>query len=494
MRITNTLTGEKETFEPIHAGEVKMYVCGPTVYGLTHIGNFRPVVFFNVVRNYLERKGFKVTYVSNFTDVDDKIINKAREQEISASEVSEKYTEEFIKDVESLGIRRPDKAPKVTEFIPQIIDFIAGLVKNGSAYVAENGEVFFSVRNFQEYGKLSKKKIDDLQVGARVDPNELKRDPLDFSLWKPQKAADEPAWESPWGPGRPGWHIECSAMAMQYCGETFDIHGGGMDLIHPHHENEIAQSEGLTGKPFVRYWMHNNLLTMESEKMSKSLGNIFLTRDFVKKHSAETLKFMLLSGHYRSPIDFSEKHIRDVDAALHRIYSARLKCESFPTEDLAPGGEGSTEENKLVAFSKEFPKLWQDAMDDDFNTAKAAGYLFEYVRAVNAYLDRKKFKPNEKALELCQNFVAALEDYSSVMNVLGENSETFLQSLRLRYLAANGISEATVLEKIAQRREARQSKDFSRADALRDELLEKGVEVRDAGDVSTWDIVISPKA
>ncbi|MEZ4751435.1 MAG: cysteine--tRNA ligase [Bdellovibrionota bacterium] len=275
LRVTNTLTGEKEDFKPIHAGEVKMYVCGPTVYGLTHIGNFRPVVFFNVVRNYLERKGFKVTYVSNFTDVDDKIINKAREQKISASEVSEKYTEEFLKDVESLSIRRPDKAPKVTEFIPQIIQFIAGLVENGSAYVAENGEVFFSVRNFKDYGKLSKKKIDDLQVGARVDPNELKRDPLDFSLWKPQKAEDEPAWKSPWGMGRPGWHIECSAMAMQYCGESFDIHGGGMDLIHPHHENEIAQSEGLTGKPFVHYWMHNNLLTMESEKMSSRLGISF---------------------------------------------------------------------------------------------------------------------------------------------------------------------------------------------------------------------------
>ncbi|MBI4403211.1 MAG: cysteine--tRNA ligase, partial [Deltaproteobacteria bacterium] len=479
LSITNTLSGKKEPFIPLTPGKVGMYVCGPTVYGLIHIGNARPNVFFDVVRRFFEHSGFAVTYVRNFTDVDDKIINRAREEKVSWKEIADKFIAEFEVDMNSLGVRTPSICPRVSEHIGPIIQMIEGLVSKGFAYVTADGEVLFSVRKFPSYGKLSGKNLDDLLAGARVDPGEKKRDPLDFSLWKPQKSSDEPAWKSPWGMGRPGWHIECSVMSMQYLGQCLDIHGGGMDLIHPHHENEIAQAEGFTGVPFVKTWMHNNLLNWDNAKMSKSLGNIILTRDFIKRYSGETLKFMLLAGHYRSAIDFSERQIKSSQAALHRYYNAVAKCEKIVGLPDAAGSGSCPEENALQLIDRSFLSDWQKAMEDDFNTAKVLGYVFDYVRAINAYVDRKTFKPTIKSKELLNNFIDNLSRLAGVLNIFGENSQVFLNNLRTAILEERGINRIEIEELIQRRAEARKRKDFSAADAIRNELLKKGIELQD---------------
>ncbi len=489
IQLTNTLTRKKEPFVPMNEGQVKMYVCGPTVYGLTHVGNARPAVFFDVVRRYLEYRGFKVTFVSNYTDVDDKIINKAREAGKTSLEISEHFGEEYRVDMNNLGIRPPDHAPKVTEHIPQIIAFIEGLIKNGYAYSVADGEVFYAVRKFEGYGKLSGKKIDDLLTGVRIQPGELKRDPLDFSLWKPRKKEDEPAWESPWGLGRPGWHIECSAMAKQYLGETFDIHGGGIDLVHPHHENEVAQSEGFTGKPFAKVWLHNLLLNINNEKMSKSLGNIFTNRDFVKRYGAETLKFMLLSGHYRSSIDFSDRQIQDAQATLHRFYSAVKKCEPLASMTDAPASyRSSTEENGLQEFGKGFLKTFVESMDDDLNTAKVIGSVFEYVRMLNGYLDKKGFKPNQYSVEIAKQLLYNKGEMGKVLNLFNEEAQTVLDLLRKGVLEERGLAAADIEQAIKDRVQARVDKDFAKADAIRDDLLKKGIQLMDSPQGTVWDV------
>ncbi len=487
--VTNSLTRKKEPLAPLEANKIKMYVCGPTVYGLTHVGNARPPLFFEVVRRYLKFKGYQVTLVSNFTDVDDKIINKAREEKTTAEEVAKRYTKEFIQDMNSLGITRPDAAPKATETIPEMIQFIQGLVAKGAAYVAKDGEVFYSVRSFKGYGKLSGKNIDDLISGARVEPGENKRDPLDFSLWKPRKAPDEPAWESPWGLGRPGWHIECSAMALKHLGETFDIHGGGIDLTHPHHENEIAQSEAYTGKPFVKVWMHVNLVSIGNEKMSKSLGNIFLNRDFIQNFTAEALKFLILSGQYRSPIDFSDKHIRDCQAALHRFYTTTRKCESIkvPAGNTAP----TAEEKSLLEFGVGFPAKWKESLDDDFNTAKVVGLVFEYVRFLNGYLDKKGFKPTSSSGEIAKQFLQNRADLSAILNLFGEEPTSYLQQLREKVIALRGLNPKDIEKWVTERNEARAKKDFATADRLRTEIAAKGIEIRDTPNGTEWDISFS---
>lgn len=489
IQLTNTLTRQKETFVPWEPGKVKMYVCGPTVYGLTHVGNARPNVFFDTVRRYLEFSGYQVTYVSNYTDVDDKIIKRARDEKKTSLEISEKYIQEFRKDMDALGIRRPDVAPKVTDHIAQIITFIEGLVNNGSAYVASDGEVFFAVRKFAGYGKLSGRNVDELLTGVRIDPSEKKRDPLDFSLWKPRKSPEEPAWESPWGLGRPGWHIECSVMSIQYLGESFDIHGGGLDLVHPHHENEIAQAEALTHKPFAKYWMHNNLVTIENEKMAKSVGNIFLNRDFMDKYGAETLRYLLLSGHYRSPIDFSEKHIRECQSALHRLYSSIARCQIALSLPPVPDGSPSEEEKKLRAFQSTFVSRWREAMDDDFNTAKLLGYVFEYVRAANGYVDKKSFKLTSTAQPLLTTYLNHLKELSSVLNLFSEPAQKFLSEMKLRVLRERGLNLSEIEAQISQRQAAREQKDWATSDRLRKELLEKGIELRDSASAMEWDII-----
>lgn len=497
IQITNSLTGKREPFIPLKSGEVRMYVCGPTVYGLTHVGNARPAVFFDVVRRYLECIGHQVTYTSNFTDVDDKIIQRAREEKRSAPELALHYTREFLRDMTSLGVRPPDHAPRVTGHMPRIIFFIEQLVKKGAAYVTPDGGVFYCVRKFKSYGRLSGKNIDELVGFARVEPGEHKRDPLDFALWKPQKAPDEPAWESPWGSGRPGWHIECSAMAMESLGESFDIHGGGIDLLHPHHENEIAQSEAFTGKPFVKYWMHNNMVTIDAEKMSKSSGNIFLNRDFIKKYGAETLKFLLLSGHYRSPIEFSQRHIRDCQASLHRFYCTLEKCEKLREEGSATSRTGispeksgsSPEEKRVIEVTSAFEKRWREAMEEDFNTAKVVGYIFECVRVLNAYLDQKNFSPTAKTGEIVRQFLGQMKTIAAFLNLFGERSGDILEHLRTLILEERGITRDEIESQIHTRTQARQKRDFKAADAVRTQLLGRGVELRDGVSGTTWDVV-----
>jgi cysteinyl-tRNA synthetase len=488
--LTNTLSGKKETFTPLVPGKIRLYVCGPTVYNFVHIGNARPCVFWDVVHKFLEYSGFEVTRVMNFTDVDDKIIVKSREEKTSSLEVSERFTKEFLHDMSLLGVSPPQIAPKVTDHIPEIIKMIEGLIKNGVAYVATDGEVFYSVRSFHEYGKLSGKNIDDLKVGVRIQPGELKRDPLDFSLWKPQKAADEPSWESPWGKGRPGWHIECSAMAIKYLGETFDIHGGGMDLIHPHHENEIAQSEGFSKKPFVRYWIHSNMLTFNSAKMSKSVGNIMLIRDFVKKYGAETLRYFLLSGHYRSTIDYSGEHIREIQSALHRFYTTLGKCETLAKAPAKKNLPLSEEEKNLQKTAQEFEAKWRESMEDDLNTARLLGYVFEYVRALNAYIDKKGFQETPQTAGIAQGFLTNIQKLSKILNIFGQKSSDFLEDLKRQFLEENGMKSEEIDRLIAERMAARQAKDFAKSDRIRDELLAKGIELRDRAATTEWDIII----
>ena len=488
IQITNTLTSKKEIFTPLEPGKVKMYVCGPTVYNFIHIGNARPLVFFDVVARYLKFSGFSVTRVMNYTDVDDKIIQKANEEKVSCDTITRKYISEFEEDMRLLKVERPDAQPTVTGHIPEIIKMIETLIEKGSAYVASDGEVFFSVRSFPHYGKLSKKKIDDLLVGARVAPDEKKRDPLDFSLWKPRKNEKEPAWESPWGPGRPGWHIECSAMSIKYLGQTFDIHGGGMDLMHPHHENEIAQSEGATSVPFCNYWVHNNLLTINSEKMSKSLGNIWLTRDFIKRFTGETLKFFLLSGHYRSTLDFSQSQVREHQSALHRIYKTLEKARKLNQTEANLSQPLTTEGNAADTFGRSFEARWKEAMDDDFNTARVFALVFDYVRLINAFIDKKGFKWTKEAETVLSRFVADMKTLSGVLNLFSEEPTAYLQSIRLLFLTDRGMSEDQIKESILKRILARAEKNFALADQIRNDLFANGIELMDKGNETEWDV------
>jgi len=354
--------------------------------------------------------------------------------------------------------------------------------------------VYFSVLKFREYGKLSKKNPDDLLAGARIEIGEFKKDPLDFALWKPQKTPDEQAWDSPWGKGRPGWHIECSVMATKYLGSTLDIHGGGIDLIHPHHENEIAQSEALTAKPFAKYWMHNNMLTFQAEKMSKSVGNIILVREYNEKYSAEALKFLLLAGHYRSTIDVSERHIRESQAAIHRVYSTIAKVEKL--EALPISGQGSVspketssvEETSVQNFGNSFRKKWTEAMDDDFNTARVIGLVFEYVREMNAYADRKNFKKTQTAQKILEQFLSELKSVTLILNLFGEDSSTYLNHLKQLIIRERGVTAKEIETSIQARQVARQQKNFAAADRIRQELNQKGIELRDSPNGTEWDV------
>ena len=379
MKIYNTLTRKKEELKPIEEGVVRMYVCGPTVYNFFHMGNARPFVVFDTMRRYLEYRGYKVKFVQNFTDVDDKIINKAREEGVTAKEISEKYIEEYYKDAAALNVRKADVHPKVSEHIPEIIDFVKTLVDKGYAYEAD-GDVYFSTRKFPGYGKLSGQNIEDLEAGARIAVGEIKKDPLDFALWKAQKTDDEIAWDSPWGKGRPGWHIECSAMAKKHLGDTIDIHAGGQDLQFPHHENEIAQSECCNGVPFANYWMHNGYITVNDEKMSKSKGNFFTVRDILKEYDGEVIRFFLLSVQYRNPINFSHQLMDQAKAGLARMENARDNLRH-----LAEKGSGamSEAEKKALEGYDRYRQEFISAMDDDLNTADAIAAVFELITAVN---------------------------------------------------------------------------------------------------------------
>lgn len=463
MLIYNTLTRRKEEFVPINGNKVNIYTCGPTVYDFFHVGNARVFITFDMVRNYLKFRGYDVTFVQNFTDIDDKMIKRANEEDITVKELGERFIAEYFKDADALGIQRADVHPRATEHINDIINLIEILIDKGYAYVVD-GDVYYEARKFKEYGKLSRQNVDELEAGARIEPGEKKRDPMDFALWKAQKPG-EPAWDSPWGKGRPGWHIECSVMAMRYLGETIDIHGGGPDLIFPHHENEIAQSEAATGKPFAKYFMHVGYLNINNQKMSKSLGNFFTVRDILKKYDPEVLRFFMLSSHYRSPINFSEDLMQQAKNSLERLYNALYSMEHL--EGTAQDTELTEEHrqylDKLNAYEQEFVA----AMDDDFNTAGAMAALFNIVREYN-------MKVNEKSpLELVKRTKELLLNLGSVLGFFRKFTEKTLL-------------DEEIEQKIKERQEARKNKNYALADKIRDELKVQGIILEDTPTGVRW--------
>ncbi len=462
MRLFNTYSGKKEEFVPINPGEVRMYTCGPTVYNYIHVGNARPMIMFDVLRRYLIYKGYKVTFVQNFTDVDDKIIRRANEEGISCEEVAEKYIEEYFKDADALGVRRADIHPKATENIPQIIDMVSTLVDKGFAYVAGQ-DVYFRTRAFKNYGNLSHQPLDELEAGARVEVNDIKESPMDFALWKGSKPG-EPSWESPWGPGRPGWHIECSAMSNRYLGKTIDIHCGGQDLIFPHHENEIAQSECANGCKFVNYWLHNGFLNIDNKKMSKSLNNFFTVREAAEKFGYEALRYFMLSAAYRSPLNYSADSLTQAGAALERLYTLK-KTVSFLKENGEEGPMSPAEEKCLEELGA-YRQAFEDAMEDDMNTADALSAVFDMVRRINTALAGR---PTKLFAGEC------LERFLELTDVLG-----------LLYNDSEESLDEKVEKLIADRQAARKSKDFALADRIRDELKEMGIILEDTPQGVKW--------
>ena len=458
MKIYNTLTRKKEEFVPIEPGKVKMYVCGPTVYNFFHIGNARPFVVFDTMRKYLEYRGYKVKFVQNFTDVDDKIINRAREEGITAPEVSEKYIEEYYKDAAALNVKKATVHPQVSKTIPDIVKFVEDLIEKGYAYEVD-GDVYYRTRKFDGYGKLSGKNIEDLISGARIAVGEQKEDPLDFALWKARKTDDEIAWESPWGMGRPGWHIECSTMAKKYLGETIDIHAGGADLQFPHHENEIAQSEAHNGCVFANYWMHNGYINIDGEKMSKSLGNFRTVRDLLKVYDGEVLRFLILSGHYRGPIDFGEEILTQSKNGLTRMRNAKSNLKH-----LIAAGSGTMTEAEAAVLENlgQYREKFMEAMDDDLNTADAISAVFELITAINtAVKDGASREFAQKALDL-------LMELTTVLGLLQHETSEEVTEV-----------EPEIQALIDERQAARKAKNFARADEIRDILKEKGITLKD---------------
>ena len=466
MKIFNTLTRRKEEFVPLEEGKVKMYVCGPTVYNLIHIGNARPMIIFDTARRYMEYKGYEVNYVSNFTDVDDKIIKKAIEEGVSAEEVSTRYIKECKKDMADMNVKPATTAPQATQEIQGMIDMIQTLIDKGYAYPAADGTVYFRVKKFKEYGKLSHKNLDDLQSGGRallVSGEDEKEDPLDFVLWKPKKEG-EPFWKSPWSDGRPGWHIECSVMSRKYLGEQIDIHAGGEDLIFPHHENEIAQSEAANGKEFARYWMHNAFLNIDNRKMSKSLGNFFTVREISEKYDLQVLRFFMLSAHYRSPLNFSADLMEASKNGLERIVNAADNLKFLMGNAKAEAITDAEAEN--FAKTEEFVAGFEKAMDDDFNTADAVAAIFDLVKYINTTTDAESSK------EYLQKLFDLLVKLTGVLGLIVDKKEEIL--------------DEDIERLIEERQAARKAKDFARADAIRDELLEKGIILKDTREGVQW--------
>jgi cysteinyl-tRNA synthetase len=460
LKLYNTLTRQKEEFIPLIPKKVKMYVCGPTVYNYIHVGNARPAVIFDTLRRYFKHKGFEVTYVVNFTDIDDKLINKAIEENTTVKELAEKYIREYLIDVRGLNILVDETInPRATEHISGIIKFIEALEEKGYAYNIE-GNVYFDTTKIKDYGKLSKKNLDELISGARVDVNDEKQSPSDFALWKKEKPG-EPSWGSPWGKGRPGWHIECSVMTRDILGDTIDIHAGGEDLQFPHHENEIAQSEALTGKPFANYWLHNGMINVNDEKMSKSLNNFFTVREVSQEYDLEILRFFIVSGHYRKPISYSRETIHQAEASLQRLYNSKAKLRSLLEKN--PSGEiDDATRLKLSSFRSDFEK----AMDDDINTADAVTAMFEASKYINTYLDENTTK---------ETVQLTLDTYMAMANVLG-----------ILYKKPDEEITDDIKQLLEKRKEARKNKDFKLADELRNQLLDMGIEIEDTRDGVKW--------
>jgi cysteinyl-tRNA synthetase len=482
--VYNTLTGKKEEFVPLAPPKVGMYVCGITAYDTCHIGHARAAVVFDMICRYLKHRGFDVTYVRNYTDVDDKIINKANEENVSCDVISERYIKEYEEDMKALGVGKPSIKPKATEHIEEMIQTIEQLISRGLAYEVD-GNVFFSVRKFLDYGKLSGKNIEELESGARVEVNESKNDPLDFALWKASKP-DEPTWNSPWGPGRPGWHIECSAMSTKYLGQPFDIHGGGRDLIFPHHENEIAQAEGATGKKFVRYWLHNGFININAEKMSKSLGNIKSIREVLKHHDAEAVRLFLLSNHYRSPIDFTDKALEEAGVSLDRFYeTAERLSKIHPGKSASEESGDMPEAVELKRAVVGFDKRFDEAMDDDFNTARAIGHAFEIVKLVNKYLDALEEICTPFVGWVVLNFIQIQQTVGDILGIFNSDPDAYHKRMHKRVKAVKGADTEYIEKLVEERRQARSNKDFKRADDIRDELSKMGVEIKDRPDNTT---------
>lgn len=460
MRIYNTLTRKKEEFHPIEEGKVRMYSCGPTVYNYFHLGNARPFIIFDSMRRFLEYMGYDVTFVQNFTDVDDKLINKAREEGVTVPEIAEKYIKEYFVDAKALGIKEASVHPRATENIENIIELVETLIQKGYAYEVD-GDVYYRTKKFKDYGKLSHFPLDELEMGARISVGEKKEDPMDFALWKAQKTEDEIAWDSPWGKGRPGWHIECSAMANRYLGKTIDIHSGGKDLVFPHHENEIAQSEAANGCTFANYWMHNGFINVDGEKMSKSLGNFFTVRDIADKYDYEVIRLFMLSAHYRSPINFSEEPMEHAKHGLERLYNCVEKLRF-----LAENANGNDDPNPLLDEMQEFKKKFIAAMEDDLNTADAVSVLYEIAKAANTAAAKN---PTKEAMKGALSMLLELAD---VLGLLQKNTQE--------------ESDAEIDAMIEKRQVARKNKDWATADAIRDELKSRGIILEDTPQGVKW--------
>ncbi len=477
LKVYNTISGRKEDFAPVTEGEVKLYVCGVTVYDHCHIGHARSAIVFDTIYRYLRSKGFNTTYVRNFTDIDDKIIRRSHAENIPWREVGETYIRSFYEDMDALGVLRPDREPRATEHIADMIALVETLINKGHAYNVD-GDVYFSVDSFRDYGQLSGRPLEEMVAGARVEVDEKKKNPLDFALWKASKEG-EPSWDAPFGAGRPGWHIECSAMSTLYLGNPFDIHGGGKDLVFPHHENEKAQTEAATGKKFVNYWVHNGFVNIDREKMSKSIGNTLLIKDFLKEYHPEVLRLFYLSNHYRSPVDYSSQSIEDVNTALHRLYYTR--------ERALEAQKGKTFEARPYPQADEIARKFTEAMDDDFNSALALSHVFELSKEINRMVDEK----DESAAALIASAEAVYESLAGILGLLGDNLASLESREKVRHLARMGLDVSFVEGAINDRVEARKNKNFQKADEIRNMLADKGIMLLDTPKGTQWRIKTS---
>jgi cysteinyl-tRNA synthetase len=484
IRYYDTKSGNKIPLTPLEEGRVRFYVCGITAYDYCHIGHARSALVFDMIVNYIRHRGYKVTYVRNFTDIDDKIIKRAQEQNTTTEELAKRFIDEFYTDMKLLGVSPPDIEPKATEHIPEIIAMIETLIGKDLAYVVDH-DVYFRVDRFPSYGMLSGRNLEEMQAGARISVDERKENPMDFALWKGSKPG-EPAWESPWGPGRPGWHIECSAMSRKYLGDTFDIHGGGKDLIFPHHENEIAQSVGATGGGFARTWIHHGFVTIKDEKMSKSLGNFLTIREVLAKYHPEALRLFVYSTHYRTPLDYSETTMREATAGLDRLYDCLAEMTRLPEigiED-ATSVAGKKDRQQIESLADRFEK----AMDNDFNTAQALGHLFEVVKAMNRLRQKLPVRPASADLALLHQGAEDLRRLANIMGLLREDPVSYNERKQTKVLAEEGLDETEIERLIAERLKARANKNWSLADEIRGQLLARRIELHDTPAGTTWKV------
>ena len=494
MQIYNTLTGKKEEFVPLEPGRIKMYVCGITVYDLCHIGHARSSIVFDVIYRFLTSLGYQVSYVRNFTDIDDKILRRAAAEGVDYRTIADRYIATFHEDMEALGLLPPTMEPLATEHIPEMLEIVGRLVEKGVAYKAGT-DVYFSVEGFSGYGKLSGRELEDMVAGARVEVDENKRNPMDFVLWKGAKPG-EPSWESPWGPGRPGWHIECSAMARKYLGATFDVHGGGKDLVFPHHENEIAQAEAAFGAPFARYWVHNGFVNINNEKMSKSLGNFVTIRDVLESVHPESLRLFVISKHYRSPVDFCDETVGEAERGLERLYStleAALEKTAKEGSAAYPAEELKKQDPELYEKTESLPGLFFEAMENDFNTAQAVGYIFTLQRNLQRFLDkfgRKNLKG--PAARLAAMSADSLVKHCRTMGLLMLAPEVFFDLQRRLKLKTTGMSEEELNDLIALRHKARSEKNFAEADRIRKVLEDRRIQLEDSPEGTKWRVSLQP--